>query len=806
MKTRKIITIFIFVLISVLTFAVNVNAKTGDTFVTDDGKYNYTSNVIENKQVGPGTYFTKDFGYTTRGSEQYKQEVFMLSQKSDASKGMKAVTWSAGNPTSSVSAAFSRVTLDKIAEDYEANHPGWKVIGGISSDQFYFSFGTGLVTNGSDVFYNTPYYGMKADGEDWFTMDALGRAGANMTGFLNSGSENQLVYGNRSLSGFKLNVYDENNNFVKKFDITELNPLSKNKKTSGDYTYLYSIYSAYYFESEDAFYNPNNTDPDYRSENPSENKLLKEYPVSSNNDLYVIGAADKAYVSNSKYWKYKESNGVKVRVENNIIKWLYSNGNKWYDLVDISKLIDNNGSTPTDVDVMVDGIFVKWRNKNSSEWNTLINANSLVNEQDKTPSVNVSISNVIVKNGQVTVTMSNGTQLSCGINQSAYGYATDAFFGKGKITSVEKSVNLKAKQFAIETTNQELLDVLKKGCYVVAQYELDDEMEQCESAIGWHTLQRYEGKDQNVSNGYNSRPYPRSVLGVTEDGTIYFISSNGGNSKPLWGLYGEEVNALCKGYGIKTAFQMDGGGSVTMVLRNEKGGFDFVTTPADGNQRSICGGLFFVVRDVDYEANVTARTSSSISLKVNVSDYGYLSNVEKTYVNVSGRNSDGGKYYASKELTTDEMTFDGLASNAEYNVTLSFKTKDSDDLIESLSTVTVKTLKTSPTISKANIEVGEDKTLKISVTLDDPDASVITSLKVSFDNGETFTKMSSTNAITIADFKGDPLGNVVFEIMYDLNEGHTKSVLVPLKINYNAYTFLDSLYYQYNKNMESLLN
>lgn len=692
MKTRKIITVFIFVLISVLTFAVNVNAKTGDTFVTDDGKYNYTSNVIENKQVGPGTYFTKDFGYTTRGSEQYKQEVFMLSQKSDASKGMKAVTWSAGNPTSSVSAAFSRVTLDKIAEDYEANHPGWKVIGGISSDQFYFSFGTGLVTNGSDVFYNTPYYGMKADGEDWFTMDALGRAGANMTGFLNSGSENQLVYGNRSLSGFKLNVYDENNNFVKKFDITELNPLSKNKKTSGDYTYLYSIYSAYYFESEDAFYNPNNTDPDYRSENPSENKLLKEYPVSSNNDLYVIGTADKAYVSNSKYWKYKGS------------------------------------------------------------------------------------------------------------------FATDAFFGKGKITSVEKSINLKAKQFAIETTNQELLDVLKKGCYVVAQYELDDEMEQCESAIGWHTLQRYEGKDQNVSNSYNSRPYPRSVLGVTEDGTIYFISSNGGNSKPLWGLYGEEVNALCKGYGIKTAFQMDGGGSVTMVLRNEKGGFDFVTTPADGNQRSICGGLFFVVRDVDYEANVTARTSSSISLKVNVSDYGYLSNVEKTYVNVSGRNSDGGKYYASKELTTDEMTFDGLASNAEYNVTLSFKTKDSDDLIESLSTVIVKTLKTSPTISKANIEVGEDKTLKISVTLDDPDASVITSLKVSFDNGETFTKMSSTNAITIADFKGDPLGNVVFEIMYDLNEGHTKSVLVPLKINYNAYTFLDSLYYQYNKNMESLLN
>lgn len=805
MKLRKITTFLMLLLICSLTFAINVNAKTGETYYTDDGKYNYTTNVIEQTQIGNGTYLTKDFGYTTRGSDQYNQEVFMLSQKSDASKGIKTVTWSAPNPTTSVAAAFSRVTLDKIAEDYELNHPGWKVLGGISSDQFYFSFGTGLVTNGSDVFYNTPYYGMKADGEDWFTVDALGRVGCNMTGFLNDGSNDPLVYGARTSQGFKLNVYDKNNNFVKKFDITELNPLSKTKKTSGDYTYLYSIYSAYYFESEDAFSDPNNTDPDYKSETQSETKLLKEYPVSSNsdNDLYVVGAADRAFVSNSKYWKYKDNHGVKVRVENDTIKWYYQNGSRWINLINATDLPGYKGNG---LEAVVDGVYIKWANKNDDQWYTLVNVQSLVNEQSKNSNVDLSIKSVSLNNNTITTNLSNGSTLSCGYMQSGYGFATDAFFGKGTITSVEKSVNLKAKQFAIETTNPELLSALEEGCYVVAQYELDDEMEQCESAVGWHTLQRYNGVDQNVSNSYNSRPYPRSLFGVTEDGTIYLISSNGGNSRPLWGLYGEEANALCKAYGIKTAFQMDGGGSVTMVVRNDNGGFDFLTTPADGSQRSICGGVFFVVRDVDYNTNLVSRTDASLTVDVDITDYGWLENVEKTYVNLNGRTSDGNKYSVSKELTGDSLTFEGLASNSEYILNVSFKVSGSDELVDSLSKVILKTLKKMPTIPKATIDLSDEGDLKVTATIDDPDSSVITSLKVSFDNGETFTKMSATNALTIKEFDGDALGNVMFEVMYDLNDGHTKTVLVPVKMNYNTYTFLSSFEYQYKKLLDSILN
>mgnify|MGYP003318137865 CR=1 FL=1 len=47
--------------------------------------------------------------------------------------------------------------LKKIAEDYEKNHPGWKVIGGINADQYCWGYGS-EATSGYDLLENRPYY------------------------------------------------------------------------------------------------------------------------------------------------------------------------------------------------------------------------------------------------------------------------------------------------------------------------------------------------------------------------------------------------------------------------------------------------------------------------------------------------------------------------------------------------------------------------------------------------------------------------------------------------------------------------
>lgn len=688
MKIRKITIFLMFIFLFTFGFTATLNAAvTSDTVYTDDGKYNYTSNVVENKEIASDTYYTRDFGYTTRSdNKDYQQEVFMLSQKSDASKGLKTVTWAIQSTDLSTTNAFSRATLDKIAEDYEKNHPGWKVLGGINADQYFQYFGVEMTTNGSDVFYNSPYYAMIADGEDWFSIDNMARVGCNITGFLNNGTNNQLVYGARTLAGFKLNVYDENNNFIKKFDINELNPIQSKKNTTGEYTYLYSIYAAHYFETEDAFKNPQGY-----NENPTVTKLLKEYPVSSANDLYIVEDAERAYVSNSKYWAYK-------------------------------------------------GVF-----------------------------------------------------------------ATDAFFGNGVISNVSKSVALKSGQFAIETTNPELLKVLKKGYNVVAQYEMDDEIQQCEAGIGWHTLQRYNGVDQAVGNSYNTRPYPRSFFGVTSDGTIYLMASNGSNSSNRWGLYGEEINALCKKYGITTAFQMDGGGSVSMVIRNDKGSFDFVTKPADGNQRSIFSGLFFVVRDVDYELNISDITNSSVDLSVNIIDYGTFSNIEKTYVTLTGTSADGSAYNETKELAT-ALHFEGLASNSDYTVGLSFKIASKNDPVESLSKKTLRSLKLQPTITRASVNLDEENNYKVAISVEDVDQSILGSLFVSLDGGKSFKRMKLNNTFIVENYEGYTLDKLVFKIEFDLNNGKTDKVYEVNIFSYDCYTFLNGINYKANNCINNLFS
>jgi hypothetical protein len=49
-------------------------------------------------------------------------------------------------------------------------------------------------------------------------------------------------------------------------------------------------------------------------------------------------------------------------------------------------------------------------------------------------------------------------------------------------------------------------------------------------------------------------------------------------------------------YGAVTAYNFDGGGSTTMVLRNEDDGFDVVNQPSDGTPRLVTNSVFLAIR------------------------------------------------------------------------------------------------------------------------------------------------------------------------------------------------------------------
>lgn len=186
-------------------------------------------------------------------------------------------------------------------------------------------------------------------------------------------------------------------------------------------------------------------------------------------------------------------------------------------------------------------------------------------------------------------------------NSRTYTYKTNnaqnAFFGKGVISSTGTNAVLRKGQFAIDTRNPELLAALHVGARVVVQFEFEGKINEVEAATAYHQIMRKNDQDVASTSPYNVQRYPRSFFGRKADGTMVLVAVDG--SQGTRGMYGTnqfEGCAVLKYLGVVEAYQMDGGGSVTMIVRRNND-FMVVNSPSDGRPRSVLSALLFVVRD-----------------------------------------------------------------------------------------------------------------------------------------------------------------------------------------------------------------
>ena len=101
------------------------------------------------------------------------------------------------------------------------------------------------------------------------------------------------------------------------------------------------------------------------------------------------------------------------------------------------------------------------------------------------------------------------------------------------------------------------------------------------------------------------------------------------------GMNFDECNATLKHYGVVEAYQQDGGGSVTAIIRDNYGGFTITSSSSDSPsstaQRSIYEGCFFVVRDPEYRCYGMDSTPSSLTIKrVSSLNKDIISNIKAT--------------------------------------------------------------------------------------------------------------------------------------------------------------------------------
>ena len=208
-----------------------------------------------------------------------------------------------------------------------------------------------------------------------------------------------------------------------------------------------------------------------------------------------------------------------------------------------------------------------------------------------------------------------------GINGAELG--TVGYFIEGEIVEVregKKDEKPAQGEVYIATCIPESYPLLKVGEHIKCQQKAAGEWAEVENAIGFKQQILADGKCllKNAYGTYNKGgdqaetliwtddiyEYPfcwkdRAAIGFREDGTPVLLvvrkSSHDGDYKNLGASYYEIAEQL-KSLGCTDGFLLDGGGSTTMVLRNEDGSFSNAYA-GEGNGRAVANAVILAVRD-----------------------------------------------------------------------------------------------------------------------------------------------------------------------------------------------------------------
>lgn len=364
--------------------------------------------------------------------------------------------------------------------------------------------------------------------------------------------------------------------------------------------------------------------------------------------------------------------------------------------------------------------------------------------------ITVTGGNIYVVSGDLAYTSNSTAYVSISPHNQ------NAFFGKGKITKIESEVSLLKGQFAIQTNNRELLDFLAIDDYVVAQYEFEGQLNEVESAIGFHKIMRVDNQDKPMTGDYNIKSYPRAIFGRKSDGTIVFVTVDGSQaSKGMTGVNMEESNAILKHYGVVEAYQLDGGGSVTMVIRD---GDKFVTvnSPSDGSDRQVLSALLFVVKDIDVEEDITIMPTS-IKFNLNVKE----DNITKLYIKLNNE---------TKAVINNQVEFTNLSPNTPYKYQYLYE-KDGT-LITSPSINSIYTAKRTPILDHLEI-TRVDNNVTIKPIFTDPDKA-ITYVRIILNEEPKNLYKDEVIYENVTDID---LHNIQIIYRYDVNDGTSEKVV-----------------------------
>ncbi|MCQ2427199.1 MAG: phosphodiester glycosidase family protein [Clostridia bacterium] len=188
-----------------------------------------------------------------------------------------------------------------------------------------------------------------------------------------------------------------------------------------------------------------------------------------------------------------------------------------------------------------------------------------------------------------------------------------------------------------------------------------------ENAVGGHIPVIIDGKSQNSSN---TTKYPMTVLGITSAGKVVMLTNDGRQSGYSDGLKISDLDDVCSGLGIVTAFLLDGGGSTAMVQLSQSDTYKVVNRPSDGSERSVVNSVILSAGPSKTSDGVgSGRTHFTFTCE---DDLKVISNPFRTEITLE----DGALKLTNTEERNQHVYFSvsGLSADEYKYIVVSFKT------------------------------------------------------------------------------------------------------------------------------------
>lgn len=296
-------------------------------------------------------------------------------------------------------------------------------------------------------------------------------------------------------------------------------------------------------------------------------------------------------------------------------------------------------------------------------------------------------------------------------------YSKKSFFGKGSVSKFGDA-SLGQDQFAIKTDIEEVKSYLTEDYVLRVQYKLlDADLAKADSIIGYYGDVIMNGDPVYSNDGYGHARLPRTLVGVKEDGSIIMIVVDGRQAgQGFYGITQEETGALVDYYGMHNGYQMDGGGSATMVVLKD-GELQVVNSPSDSNGQyarsdSDCILVVMQVPVIEYEI---ARKFDTLEFNIDVVEE--IEKYKDLYIDLNG---------VKKQVIDGKVSFDELTSNTEY-VYEFFALVDGqyESLIYQGVTSTIKIL---PEVTGIILDIGSSGGVDnylITLVINDPDGALL---------------------------------------------------------------------------------